>query len=121
MRYPTRKQIANALAQLPRLALQCTGSLSLRRNRSGWKGTACNWRNTSDPGWIAVTQTYHITVIGPLCEVVVSDDFTPAFVATCRIKRQRIRWTVQEDGQAPRRHRALTHEERRIAEFFRTL
>lgn len=126
MRNPTRQQVANALQQLPRLALQCSGSLSLRRNRNRnrYEGTACNWRNTS-AAQIDVTQTYNFVIIGPCLEVAIAEGGTgsrPCIVATCRLDRQRVRWTLRTTEQPePRRQRALTLEERRIAEFFRTL
>ena len=127
MRYTTKNQIRRALAELPQYPLQCTGSLSVRRNRSTYRheGTACNWRNTGEPGRIDMSQTYDFVVIGPCIEVAIADGGTgsrPCIVATCRLDRQRVRWTFRTTEQPePRRQRALSLEERRIAEFFRTL
>lgn len=95
MRAPTKNQIRRALQKLSFYRLTNPATLQLAPAPAGWTGTAYT---ACGPCPEHVRQTYDIRVIGPRLYVTIEDHawgpYGPVVVrATCRLDRQRTRWT----------------------------
>lgn len=95
MTRPTKNSIRKALQDMGLHSLNNPGSLQLQPTRTGWTGFAYN---ACGPLPEHIRQTYRITVIGPQLYVDIKDHawgpYSPVtFSATCRLNRQRTRWT----------------------------